>query len=443
MIYIILALSPIIIVVIGVLVCKKSTLNSGFFALLITVLISLNINFYKIDIFQLIEVVKSATILSLSAIMVIVSGLYLNNIIRVQKYIDRMAFEIEQISISKENKVLILLLGFLPAVESLTGFGVSLLIGIPVFFKLFPEKKAFKLSLLGMNIMPWGTLGLATVIGSNLIQYPVRQLGTITSLTSFLVFPYIGLVSLLVIGGLSSLQKYAIKALIMGTTFSYILLINNYFIAPETAGVFAGIITGLLGFSWSYPKDIDFKILIYFHRIKAFLPYILILILMAIVRFISPINHFLSNLLILKSNSVNLNVFTNPGTILLLVAFIMKTIKPVSVSLVESLKKAQNACLSILCFLLLSRMMLETGMIKVISQGISTHANQSLFIMLSPLIGMFSGFLTGSNVGGNALLIRTQSEIGQQFGHSLLFAAAHNSGAGHIVFSSIPMLILF
>ena len=63
-----------------------------------------------------------------------------------------------------ENKALILLLGFLPAVESLTGFGVSLFLGVPIFLKLFPQKKALKLSVLGMNIMPWGTLALATII---------------------------------------------------------------------------------------------------------------------------------------------------------------------------------------------------------------------------------------------------------------------------------------
>ncbi|HEY9692400.1 MAG TPA: L-lactate permease [Oculatellaceae cyanobacterium] len=442
MLNLILALSPIFIIFIGVLFFKKSTLHSSLAALIFTGLIAVFVESFKIDVWQLSEAVQSAIILSLSAILVIVPGLYLNTIVREQKYIDRMAFEIGRMEITPENKVLILLLGFLPAVESLTGFGVSLFIGIPVFFKLFTRDKAFKLSLLGMNIMPWGTLGLATVIGSNLIQYPVKELGTISSLTSFFVFPYIALLALYIIGGLVSLKKYASRALILGLTFDCILLANNYYLAPETAGVFAGIITGFLGICLSYQKNkFNFNIIEQLERINSFLPYVLILIFMSLLRFIQPINYFLTHLLILKSENVSLSVFTNPGIVLLLVALIMQAIQPVSISLGETLKKARPACLTILCFLLLSRMMLETGMIKLISLSISSYASQNFFLFLSPLIGMFSGFITGSNVGGNALLIRTQSEIGQQFGHNLAFAAAHNSGAGHMVFSSIPMLI--
>ena len=146
--------------------------------------------------------------------------------------------------------------------------------------------------------------------------------------------------------------------------------------------------------------------------------------------------------MVISSETVRFSVFTSPGIIILLVALLMQIIKPVHVSWTEVLKKSKNACLSIMTFLFLSQTMLHSGMIDRMAGALSTLAEEKYFLILSPLIGMISGFTTGSNVGGNALLITVQDEIGQQWNQGALFAAVHNSGAGHMVFSSIPILIL-
>ncbi|MCP2727599.1 L-lactate permease [Limnofasciculus baicalensis] len=428
---------PIVTVILCILYLKKNVVFSSFSGLVVTGLLIIFIEKYHLNIYQIAATVKSASILSISAIIVIVPGLYLTRVLREQKSLEGITSWIESLPINPETKALILLVGFLPAIESLTGFGVSLFLGIPIFFKLFPEKKALKLSILGMNIMPWGTLGLATIIGAKLIDKSPAELGTVTSLTSFLVFPYLTMVSLYAIGGTKSLKKYLLLALVLGITLSSLIWLNNRYLYTETAGVFAGIITGIVGMYIGCGNRSYIGL-----PLKALKPYILVLLLIVSIRFIQPLNLWLAHILVLRSENVSFSPLTSPGIVLLLVALLVQRMESVQISLVEVLKKSQNACLSLITFLLLSQAMLQSGMIKTISAVISSQAGEVPAILLSPLIGMLSGFATGSNLGGNALLITAQYEIGQQWGQGILFAAAHNSGAGHMVFSSIPVIVL-
>ena len=436
------AIIPIVAVIICILCFKRNAVFSSIVGLATAGIIVIAIDSYRISVSQLLGVLQSALILSLSAVLVIIPGLYLNGVIRGQGYINKITNWFESISIVPEKKALILLLGFLPAVESLTGFGVSMFLSVPILFKLFPSKKALKLALLGMNIMPWGTLGLATVIGSSLIQVYPTKLGTLTSLTSFLVFPYIGLVSLYVIGGLKALLKYMSTALLLGFSLSGLLFINNYYIYTETAGVIAGTVTGLLGFYLSFSKKNQIKSIWKNKLLKIFLPYILILILISVTRLIQPLNYFITNAIVLKSHNVKFSVLSSPGIVLLVVAIILQQKQPITVSYLQVLQKAKNACLSITSFLILSQLMLQSGMIKNLAVTLSQHTQQAILLMLSPFMGMISGFTTGSNVGGNALLIGVQNRIGQEWNQGTLFAAVNNSAAGHTVFSSIPIIIL-
>ncbi|MGG7569491.1 hypothetical protein [Streptomyces sirii] len=56
---------------------------------------------------------------------------------------------------------------------------------------------------------------------------------------------------------------------------------------------------------------------------------------------------------------------------------------------------------------------------------------------------MLSGFITGSNVGGNALMMPLQERLAPHgAGLDVWFAALQNSAAGHAVFTSLPMIML-
>lgn len=398
----------------------------------------------------------SATILTLSAVLVIVPGLYLNAILRGQGVVDGLAAWIQSLRLDAERKALVLLLGPLPAVESLTGFGVSLFLAVPIFFRLFPAERAYRMSLLGMNIMPWGTLALATVIAASLSGLPVAQLGAATALTSALVFPAIGLIALCVLGGPSLLRKHALLATLLGLALAALLFAFSRFGFTEIAGILAGTVVGVLGFAGLRQASQSAEQALESGRFAAapvdtqslpiwrlLQPYALVLGLILLSR-IPALHALLSDAVVLSSGRVRFSLLTSPGWALAIVALLLLAIRSVPIDHKVVWSRAKTASIGILCFVVLAQLMLESGMINAIAAPLEQQGAQhkSLLYLLSPLLGAVSGFTTGSNVGGNALLTVMQHRLGAATGEALLFTAAQNSAAGHAVFASLPIIIL-
>jgi lactate permease len=72
----------------------------------------------------------------------------------------------------------------------------------------------------------------------------------------------------------------------------------------------------------------------------------------------------------------------------------------------------------------------------------SISQNQGIYMLVAPALGMLSGNITGSNVGGNALMMTLQQSIGASLDKGLLFAAVQNSSAGFAVFTSSAIVVL-
>ena len=104
-------------------------------------------------------------------------------------------------------------------------------------------------------------------------------------------------------------------------------------------------------------------------------------------------------------------------------------------------QRAYKPVLSLGGFTVMAQIMVAGGMIDTVSQTLPT-SNFYESTSVVPLLGMVSGYLTGSNVGGNAFMMTMQSTVGTNVGMPLLFAAIQNSAAGHAVFSSMPVALL-
>jgi lactate permease len=104
--------------------------------------------------------------------------------------------------------------------------------------------------------------------------------------------------------------------------------------------------------------------------------------------------------------------------------------------------KTKIAISSLFMFILLARIMFESNMVTEISNTLQNWDAGIIKIIILPLFGMISGFITGSNVGGNVLIMNVQQKIGESLGNGLLFSAVQNSSAGHVIFTSLPIIIL-
>ncbi|TKD09434.1 L-lactate permease [Polyangium fumosum] len=382
----------------------------------------------------------STAYLGLSVALVILPGLYLMQVIRAQGAVDGLAAWIEELPLDPAAKVLLLLLGVVPAIESLTGFGISLLLAVPVLFRLAEPRAAHRLSLLGMNIMPWGTLALATLVGATLIAEPAAKLGMASALTSAPVFPLLGLVSLHVLGGRTAMARWSWLALFMGCVLPLCLFLAARYATVEIAGVAAGLVTAALSVALLRATG----------RLgpasgrgvmRFFAPYLLVLALIVARRSIPALWHELSTTFVLRNTRVTLAPLTSPGLCLLLAAVLLRLKKPATVDLRALLRRAQKPIAATLAFLALAQVMREAGMLDAIARAVAQLDGWILWLLV-PAVGMLSGFATGSNVGGNVLLINLEHEVGANHGQGLLFAAMHSSAAGHAVFASLPIIML-
>jgi lactate permease len=455
------AIAPLVVVLGAILILRRAAWVSALAGLAVAGLLTVS-GAFPLQEGGAVTGMQTAAILTLGVALVIVPGLWLNEVLRKQGIVDGIAKRVEALPFARERIALVLLLGLVPAVEALTGFGVSLFLAVPVLFRLFDPARAHRLSLLGMNIMPWGTLALATIVGAALSGEEVRALGTATSLTSALVFPIVGLSALVTLGGAAALRRDGGFAAALGFLLAAFLYANNRWLFVETAGVVAGIATASVGIVWCRfarsprgehgrapgapgpgtpglgapgPGTSEPGIF------RLALPYVLVMVLIGSSRAVGPVWDWLGDALVLETDRIRFAVLTSPGVALAAAAAAMQALRPVPVSPAVVLGRARLPVLGVFAFLVLAQLMRETGMIDTIAQALVAFHGPVLYAIV-PALGMVAGFATASNVGGNALLMPMQHDIGLAAGSPLLFAAAQNSAAGHVVFTSLPIILL-
>lgn len=79
--------------------------------------------------------------------------------------------------------------GVVPFLESVTGFGVSVIIGIPLLTALgFGPLRAAQLALLGLTVAPWGSMAPGTLLGAELAGVPLMDLGLTSGVFNLVAF---------------------------------------------------------------------------------------------------------------------------------------------------------------------------------------------------------------------------------------------------------------
>ncbi|MDF9621026.1 L-lactate permease, partial [Pseudomonas entomophila] len=196
-------------------------------------------------------ILQDTLILLLSTACVIVPGLAFVILVERAGAPQAIGAWVRELGWTPPMQVIFIVLGLAPLLEAMTGFGVSLIATVPLLMGLFSRQVGMKMALAGMVVMPWGTLGLATVIGALLAHVPAQELGSHSALVSAPVFLGLAAVAL-VLAGIRSVQAWLGLALI-SMLFSAVLYAVNRWIGPEASGVLAGLAVAAvgLGISWA------------------------------------------------------------------------------------------------------------------------------------------------------------------------------------------------
>ncbi|WP_460156710.1 L-lactate permease [Pseudomonas sp. S2_H10] len=383
---------------------------------------------------------KDTAVLFASTAFVIVPGLAF------VIYIERLGINlavsqwVNSLGLRRGDQVVFIVLGLAPLLEAMTGFGVSLIATVPLLLSLFERRAALRIALAGMAIMPWGTLGLASVIGASLAHLDASALAATSALTSAPVFLALGAMSLFLAGVREWREWRTLGAcwlLFVGVLYS-----ASRWLGPEVAGVAAGLVTAAAVLSvglWRLRLSERGAV----HWPRQAWPYLVLIVCIVALKLLWTFTAW-QDLWVVQGAQVSWKPLASPGLALLLLlaglAFYTRDRTAPEVSVPAALAaRAKRPLLTILFFLAMSQMMVKAGFLAGLMQllaGLSPSAATSLVALL----GALSGYMTGSNVGGNAIFMPAIAMLPES--SRLLLAAVQNSSAGHAALGSLSIVML-
>ncbi|QHG63679.1 L-lactate permease [Pseudomonas putida] len=328
-------------------------------------------------------------------------------------------------------QVIFILLGLAPLLEAMTGFGVSLIATVPLLMGLFSRQIGMKMALAGMVIMPWGTLGLATVIGALLAHVPAAELGSHSALVSAPVFLCLAAVALGLAGVRSALAWAGLAAIAM--LFSAVLYAANLWVGPEVSGVLAGLTVVCVGLGISYARRRGLA-----RWPQAAWPYLALLGVIIASRGLFLATGW-DGLWMVQGASVSWKPLASPGLALLLVTVMMVARQQSAFTWNVLFNRARFPVATIFLFLLLSQVMVKAGFLIEAQRALHALSGMWQVSTVSLLAGL-AGYVTGSNVGGNTLVMPSIAALASAHGPWL--AAMVNSAAGHGALGSLSILSL-
>ncbi|MEJ7717614.1 MAG: L-lactate permease [Thermoleophilaceae bacterium] len=150
----------------------------------------------------------------------------------------------------REALALLVVLGVGPFFESVTGFGLAVVIGAPILLAAgFDPLRAAVLACWSQCAVPWGALGVGTTVGADLSGLEFGELSDVSALLSLPLFALYGLASLVLAGGAAALRRHGAEAVGLGILAGAATLGISVLLVPELsaalspprsrAGVFA------------------------------------------------------------------------------------------------------------------------------------------------------------------------------------------------------------
>lgn len=364
--------------------------------------------------------------------------------------------------ISEDMRVQVVIIGFafLAMIEGVSGFGTPAVIVAPLLITLgFRPIVAASIALVsdtvactfGAGALPL-ILGLenVTVYGPELIQQ-VANLVTTYDLLIGTLMP-LGLVYILVVwfgkgsrrGRLRDVASIAPWVLMVGLTYSITAYVSVRLIGVEFASVLAGLVSMLVaaltarfkvlipkGRPWrgqhksereleehplENPVEDDYKPERHMKLWKAWLPYVLVIVLLVASRVIPPVKEFLNSYLdlswlgVLGFESVNSSwqLLYSPGTILLVSAIIgglvqTRGLEVVGKSFLGASKTAFGSALALVPTLIMVQVFVNSNLNLSDLASMPIYIGETLggatgqaWVMLAPLLGMLGAFIAGS-----------------------------------------------
>lgn len=345
---------------------------------------------------------------------------------------DRIAAWLEGAETGADRTVTLLLLvyGMTPFMESVTGFGLGVVITAPLLIRLgLTPVRAVVSGLLGLVLVPWGSLGPGTLIAAQLSGQDFAQLGVWSALLSLPIL----VVSMVAVLGLNfgwpTPRQLALAAAVVLAEWGA-LLVANLTVGTPLAGVLAAtvVIAGLLVVT----------------RVgNGPLPRMSRPLLIAVVPYLVIVGGILATRGLLAATGTHhaIEWTASPALWLVIAAAVAVTTAGLPAAdqwrlVRHGLRRWVPIAGNALVFIVLGIVMAATGM----AEHLATTAERSGygFVAAIPAMGALGGYLTGSNTGAAAMFSPATTTAATGLGANPLIALAGQNVAGSFAIIASP-----
>lgn len=430
----ILAIIPILIVLVGIVVLKKPAWIIALIGVVITFILAVTV--FSGEVSAMLSTTKSGVISALQVAFLVWGAFALLELMQVSTGMNRIKITIS--SLTKDRRVQIVIIAFCLGVfiEGATGNGAPAAILAPFLLGLgFQPLVAAAACLICNGVPPcFGGAGVPTIAGMSAVTETLSLSGIVALTGRFLTVGclVVPVVLLIVLYGRKSLKGMMGYLISMSVCMGAAMLLVSNLIGAELSNLVSGVVG--VGASVAYLKiigvkenkdyinDSDMTFETNQTNFKAFLPYILLLILLPAVRFSFP-----------------LSALTKYGyaTWIGAVIHIVVLISACSMGCAgKFLTCEKNAILKLikpiitLCALYaLANQMNSSGMISTIAQFLANIAG-GLYPAVSVVIGAIGAFITGSCLGSNKLFCMLHLEASTALGLNPYVVVSASSAGG-------------
>ncbi|QZY54083.1 L-lactate permease [Crassaminicella profunda] len=434
-----LAILPIVVVLVGMIVLKKSAVIVSPFTLIFTIILSI-ISFNAVTGELVTQTWKG--VMSGGKIIFLVWAAFAM-LVMLQKTRAMDGIKIALASITDDKRILLIMIGFCFSIflEGAAGAGTPTAICAPFLVGIgFTPLSAAIAGMLGAGIAPsWGGAGATTIVGHSVVaehialQDVTAISGRLAMLGAFVV-PIIMIYALIGKKGFKGLWGYLLYiGAVLGASF---FVISN-FIGTEIVSLGCGaigIIASLIYVKVSKhqtPEEYKYvpeklspeeKDLIP-STMKSFAPYLILIIALPVIRFSFP-------LAVLAKYGYVVWIAVVMFIIVFIGSIILNNVKGYVSYLKEGLIKVIPAFISMGALLSVANIMKSTGMLNIIAQGLADIAGSG-YPVVAVLIGSLGTFIAGTGLGSNVMFgpMHMQAAELLSLNKVVLFSAQNVGGA--------------
>src|ERR671913_551679 len=269
----------------------------------------------------------------------------------------------------------------------------------------------------GQCAVPWGALGVGTVIGADLAGMDFGTLSDTSAFLSIPLFPVYGVAAVALAGGWRGVRRHGAEAIVLGLVTGTGTILTSLYLVPELSGAVGGLAVTALFLARRRNRLAGVPV-------RALLPYAFLLALLAAANGIGALRLVLEELG---------PIFDGPGLPLLTSGAFAALLlglggDEIGAATRRTVTQWLPTAAAVLTFVLAGEVVAESGAAGLLAAGV--EALGVFFPAVSPLLAALGGALTGSNAASNALFMPLQVEAARGLGLSTDLTAAVQNVAG-------------